>query len=121
MATLCLTESIAEAKDNKNEQYIASLVAQKAFDVVHHTILLDKIYQKQISPALQDLIVAMQTKNTKGTHVRAFAICLNMKNGYYRLFLGQNLKFYILLMVLKSKIICISICTPCMNEFNASV
>ena len=57
----------------------------------------------------------------KGTHVREFPICLNMKNGYSNLFLGQNLKFYILLMILKSKLICISICMPCMNEFIASV
>ena len=56
-----------------------------------------------------------------GTHVYTFAICLNVKNGYYHLFLGQNLKFYILSMILKSKLIFISITMSCMNEFNASV
>ena len=57
------------------------------------------------------------------TQVCASPICLNMKHmhGYYNLFLGQNLKFYILLIMLKSKVICISICMSCMNEFIASV
>ena len=57
----------------------------------------------------------------KGTHVRAFAICLNMKNGFYRLFLGQNLKSYILSMILKSKITFHSDCRSCMNDFNACI
>ena len=57
----------------------------------------------------------------KGTHVRTFTICLNMKNGYYHLILDQNLKFYIWILILKSKIIIYSISMPCMNEFTASV
>ena len=69
-----------------------------------------------------DLVISNCGRNTvvfpgKDTHVRTFPICLNMKNGYYHFFVGQNLKFYIL----KSIIIFISISMSCMYDFNASV
>ena len=57
----------------------------------------------------------------KGTHVRTFTICLNMKNWYYHLFFSQNLKFHILLMILKIAILYHTISNSCINEFNVSV
>ena len=44
MATLCLTEVIANAKDLKEPLYVATLDAQKAFDVVCHDKLKLKLF-----------------------------------------------------------------------------
>ena len=42
-AAFLLTESIAEAKDNQEPLYVASLDVQKAFDMLQHQSLLDKL------------------------------------------------------------------------------
>jgi hypothetical protein len=44
MAILCLTEAIAHAKEVKQPLYVATLDAQKAFDVVDHGRLKSKLY-----------------------------------------------------------------------------
>ena len=43
MAALLISEAKAEARQNNEQLYLATLDAQKAFDVVHHTILLDRL------------------------------------------------------------------------------
>ncbi|MES9884558.1 MAG: reverse transcriptase family protein [Sedimenticola sp.] len=43
-AALILSETIAEAKNNKKPILLTTLDAQKAFDVVHHNSLLRKLY-----------------------------------------------------------------------------
>ena len=47
-AAFILMESIAEAKDNGETLFCASLDVQKAFDVVRHSSLLDKLYERGI-------------------------------------------------------------------------
>ena len=48
MAGLLVSEAKAESQDNKMHIYVATLDSQKAFDVVHHAILLDKLFQTNI-------------------------------------------------------------------------
>ena len=43
MAALLISESKAVARQNNEQLHLATLDAQKAFDVVHHTILLDRL------------------------------------------------------------------------------
>ena len=43
MAALLISEAKAEARQNNEQLYLATLDVQKAFDVVHHTILLDRL------------------------------------------------------------------------------
>ena len=49
MASLILSEAEADAKMRKQPLYIATLDTQKAFDVVDHTILLNKLYEEGIN------------------------------------------------------------------------
>ena len=48
MAALLVSEAKAEARQNTEPLFLATLDTQKAFDVVHHTILLDKLLDKGI-------------------------------------------------------------------------
>ena len=48
MAALLISEAKAEARQNNDQLYLATLDAQKAFDVVHHTILLDRLAESGI-------------------------------------------------------------------------
>ena len=48
MAGLLISEAKAESQENKTHIYAATLDSQKAFDVVHHAILLDKLVQTNI-------------------------------------------------------------------------
>ena len=50
-AAFIISESIADCKDNKVALYIASIDVQKAFDVVRHESLLDRLYQFGLSGA----------------------------------------------------------------------
>ena len=49
MATVCLTEAIANAKDSRQPLYVATLDAQKAFDVVRHEELKRKLYHAGVN------------------------------------------------------------------------
>ena len=51
------SEARAEVKINTNAPlYLVTLVSQKAFDVVNHILLLDKLYDTGIHPALWSII-----------------------------------------------------------------
>ena len=51
MAGLLVSEAKAESQENKTHIYVATLDSPKAFDVVHHAILLDKLFQTNIHDA----------------------------------------------------------------------
>ena len=46
MAALIVSEGILYAKQTNNDLYLVTLDSQKAFDVVNHTILLEKLFYK---------------------------------------------------------------------------
>ena len=49
MASLIVSEVKAESIEQKSTVYMATLDSQKAFDVVDHSILLDKLFDKDIN------------------------------------------------------------------------
>ena len=51
IAALILSECIAEAKNTRKPLVVATLDAQKGFDVVDHTILLRKLFHDGITGA----------------------------------------------------------------------
>ena len=63
MAALLLTEAATDSRTRKQHLYLATLDTQKAFDVVDHTILLNKLYDEGINHKLwlivQDAIVVL--------------------------------------------------------------
>ncbi len=61
MASLIITEAVAEAKGSKQQLYIASLDARKAFDVVSQPLLLSKLFHSQLDKTLWSLIDNMYT------------------------------------------------------------
>ena len=67
MAALIVSEARAEVKMNSSAPlFLVTLDSRKAFDVVHHTILMDKLYESNIHPSLwtivNDLYTGMTTK-----------------------------------------------------------
>ena len=58
-AVLVVSETIAEARDLKKELFIASLDAQKAFDVVYQDAMLYKLFYADLHPALWRLMFDM--------------------------------------------------------------
>ena len=67
-AALMITESIAEAKDNKTPLYATFLDVTKAFDVVQHSILMNDIQQMGIEGDLWLLL--QQLYNSPTTSVK---------------------------------------------------
>ncbi len=56
MASLCLAEALAVAKDTKKNLYVTTLDASKAFDVVDHGILKVKVFNTGIGGQLWKVI-----------------------------------------------------------------
>ena len=48
MASLLVSEAKVESQDKGTHLFLATLDSQKAFDVVHYAIILDKLHQKNI-------------------------------------------------------------------------
>ena len=63
MAALIVSEGVLQAKQLKQNLYLAALDTQKAFDVVDHTILLEKLYH-QIPPDIWRTIKNLYTGMT---------------------------------------------------------
>ena len=86
MATLCLTENIAHAKDTNKDLWITTLDAQKAFDVVRHSTLKFKIHQRGTKGRLWRVIDDLYTncKETTlwaGDHSRTYDIQRGVRQG----------------------------------------
>ncbi|MES9880886.1 MAG: reverse transcriptase family protein [Sedimenticola sp.] len=59
MASLIISEAKTEVDLNRSTLYLATLDSQKAFDVVDHLILMDKLYYQNIQPDLWLIIKNM--------------------------------------------------------------
>ena len=72
-AALILSECINEAKDRRDQLYVATLDVQKAFDVVNHELLLRKLYLDGIRGndwlLVQDLYSDMTSAVKWGGHL----------------------------------------------------
>ncbi len=86
MASLVLSESLAEARFLKTDLFIASLDARKAFDVVCHPILKLKLYQTNIKRSLWLIIDDLYTDGKevirwKGVDSREYTVRQGVKQG----------------------------------------
>ncbi len=86
MATLLITEAAAEAKDTKSDLYVATLDARKAFDVVSHSIMKQKLYNTDINKKMWLLIDDLYVENEEvirweGTDSRSYFISQGVKQG----------------------------------------
>ncbi len=63
MASLILSEAIADSTSNNEPLYIATLDSQKAFDIVHHQILIKKIIpSRRYWPTVQSMYTGITGK-----------------------------------------------------------
>jgi hypothetical protein len=65
MAALIVSEVILQAKQQKSNIYLFTLDSQKAFDVVYHILLLEKLYYEvppEIWKVIQDLYSDMSSQ-----------------------------------------------------------
>ena len=86
MASLLITESIAEAMQEKQGLYIASLDARKAFDVVSQNILLNKLHELGTSSTIWEIINSIYTDSKevvrwKGLDSRPYCVLQGVKQG----------------------------------------
>ena len=88
MATLLVTEAIAEAKANRTPLYIATLDARKAFDVVNHQVPKTKLYNSPICGRLWNLIDDLYTAGNEvicwnGKYSSPYQVKQGVKQGGY--------------------------------------
>ena len=97
MASLLVTEALAEAKHKKQSLFVGSLDARKAFDVVVHSIMKFKLFQSGIKRTTWALIDNMYTDakeriKWKGGYSRPYNVNQGVKQGglcsvdYYKLY-----------------------------------
>jgi len=86
MATLCLTEAAAQAKDEAQPLYVATLDAQKAFDVVDHDLLKLKLHHTGVRGP-QWLIIdnlysnCSETVRWRGSYSRPYKVTQGVRQG----------------------------------------
>ena len=61
MSGLFVNEAKAEALQNRHSLLLATLDSQKAFDAVHHTILMDKLSKTNIPKEIWIIIKNLYT------------------------------------------------------------
>ena len=86
MSSLIITEARAEAKRTKSTLFFATLDVQSAFDVVQHTILFDKLLDRNISPTywliIKELYNGLTTKvKWLGSFSESFALKMGVRQG----------------------------------------
>ena len=86
MSSLIITEARAEAKRTKSTLFFATLDVQSAFDVVQHTILFDKLQDRNISPTywliIKELHNGLPTKvKWLGSFSESFALKMGVRQG----------------------------------------
>jgi hypothetical protein len=65
MAALIVSEVILQAKQQKSNLYLVTLDSQKAFDAVHHMLLLEKLYYEvppEIWKVIKDMYADMSSQ-----------------------------------------------------------
>ena len=102
MASLTITEAIADARVTKSPLYIASLDAKKAFDVVDHYLLKIKLFdtsiKRRIWEGVDDLYVGgEEAVRLNGAFSRTYTVKQGVKQGgilspdLYKLYLSDLL------------------------------
>ena len=86
MASLLITEAIAQAKEEKKPLYAASLDARKAFDVVDQNLLLSKLWDLNISGNTWQIINTSYTcpqevVRWQGKDSRSYTVTQGVKQG----------------------------------------
>ncbi len=86
MAALLMSESITESKRENKPLYIATLDSQKAFDVVSHEILLNRLYDSGVQPhawtVIKDMYYGLTSRiKWTGDISEAFGISQGVRQG----------------------------------------
>ena len=86
MASLLITEAIADAKTSRTPLHVATLDARKAFDVVNHDLLMRKLYLLGLGEGCWSLIDNMYADSReairwKGEDSRTFRSLQGVKQG----------------------------------------
>ncbi|VDI19044.1 Hypothetical predicted protein [Mytilus galloprovincialis] len=87
MAALIVSEGIVHAKQQNLNLFLATLDSQKAFDVVHHMILMEKLFYElppDIWRVVQDLYTNMSSKIKWNSHLsKQFSIKQGVRQGEF--------------------------------------
>ena len=102
MASLVITESLAECRETRKDLYVCSLDARKAFDIVPHDLLKFKLYHTPLRRSLWLLVDDLYTENYEavrwqGTESREYMVQQGVRQGgvlstdLYKLFSNSRL------------------------------